>query len=283
MKQLKIPVQIPASFSFYVLSVNKIRLQNSRITSTTTYLTENRKADLLVNEIAEEELSSVEKELLYRAESLLKIEHPIEGDLLSALKQTLEEALYLADQNPVLDMEQGPRLLLASMLEKQQPLSAATILRIRAQENEGFELATRGLKRFGLPELSLSDIPPNLGADAAYLLRTIASYLVIRLDMSLAGDYLYLSVGADEDVNIPVSCCEIDNPLFQKRDDCLPGIRISLKKDLENGHYLEIGEASGYEDKIDWFIDIVARLRDVRSEIRWQEPTGLQYGAARSA
>ena len=283
MKQLKIPVQRPTSFSFYGLSVNKGRLQNSRITSTTTYLTETKRADLLVNEIADEELSLVEKELLLRTESVLKIERPVEGDLLSSLKQTLEEALYLADQNPLLDMEQGPRLLLASMVDRTTPLSAATILRIRAQENERFELATRGLKRFGLPELSLSDIPPNLGADAAYLLRTIASYLIIRLDIAPAGENLYLSVGTNEEMKIPVYCCELDNPLFQTRDDYLPGLRISLKEDLEKNHYLEISEASGYEDKIDWFIDIVARLREVRSEIRWQEPTGLQYGVARSA
>lgn len=281
MKQLKVPVLRPDSFSFYVLSVNKERLHHPRISSTTTFLTEKARQELMA-EISEEELSLAEKEMLTRAKTILKIEKPIDGELLSTLKQTLEEAVYLADKSLVLDMEQGARLLV-DLLDTNQPISAGTILRIRAYKRDCFELFTSGMKRFGLPELALSDIPVNLGADAAYLMRTIASYLVIRMDLSPARDYLYLLSGSNEDLQIPVSCCEIDNPLFQTRTDYLPGIRLRLMDDRENLPYLEIGEPSGYEDKIDWFIDIVARLREIRSDIRWQEPTGLPCGAARSA
>lgn len=281
MKQLKIPVLRPDSFSFYVLSVNKERLHHPRISSTTTFLTEKVRQELMA-EISEEELSLAEKEMLTRAKTILKIEKPIDGELLSTLKQTLEEAVYLADKSLVLDMEQGARLLV-DLLDTNQPISAGTILRIRAYKRDCFELFTSGMKRFGLPELALSDIPVNLGADAAYLMRTIASYLVIRMDLSPARDYLYLLSGSNEDLQIPVSCCEIDNPLFQTRTDYLPGIRLRLMDDREKLPYLEIGEPSGYEDKIDWFIDIVARLREIRSDIRWQEPTGLPCGAARSA
>lgn len=281
MKQLKVPILRPDSFSFYILSVNKERLHHSRISSTKTFLTERARQELMA-EIAEEELSSVEKELLMRAETILKIEKPIHGELFSTLKQTLEEAVYLADRNLVLDMEQGARLLV-DLLDTDQPLSAGTILRIRAYKKDCFELFTSGMKRFGLPELALSDIPVNLGADAAYLMRTIASYLVVRMDVSPAGEYLYLLPGSDEDLQIPVSCCELDNPLFKTRTDYLPGIRLRLMDDREKLPYMEISEPSGYEDKIDWFIDIVARLREIRSDIRWQEATGLSCRAARSA
>src|SRR5262249_10258305 len=136
---------------------------------------------------------------------------------------------------------------------------AGTFLTVKAYQRESsnkFFLCTEGMVRFGLPELTLTEVPSNLGADGAYLLRTIAQYIWTKLE-NIHPEQPYLSI--DETNEISAVYCEFNNPAFHAAPEMTIPFALEV---FESKHetLLVLRPPSGYDDYYDWFLSVTESI-----------------------
>lgn len=155
------------------------------------------------------------------------------------------------------------------------PLTA-TFLTIKAYPKENapnrYFLCTEGMSRFGLPELNLPEVPSNLAADGAYLLRTIAQFIWSKME-HVHPEQPYLEL--DSEQSISAVFCEYGNAAFHAANEMLIPFALELFGS-QTQPILVVHQPDGYDDYYDWFLSINEMIVEHRLDIQrssMNEPT----------
>ena len=277
----KIPLTLPSHLRLFLLSKNEADqdhldeiLDNLKVDSriSITNLCE-AKIDQFLTLIPLCNMSAAEKELAVRTNSILYIEIQITPDsIFDAFWKLLEVASELNEifeDSMVVDLEQGVVVNLNSQYfeipSNKMPL-ARDYLTVKAFESEDKKtlfLISEGMIRFGLDEIELPHIPYNLGADGAYLIRTVAQYLFARLK-HVEPHTKFLRI--ERILEIPTEYLEYDNPDFQELDLTIPSIRLESISD-GGSTTSKIQPASNGEDYCGWLLEIITSIKLQRTRI----------------
>jgi hypothetical protein len=172
----------------------------------------------------------------------------------------------------VVDMHQGNIVTTDGELNEQKasngvPLTAA-FLTIKAYPKENapnrFYLYTEGMTRFGLPELNLPEVPSNLAADGAYLLRSIAQFLWSKLE-KIHPEQPCLSM--ESELEMSAVYCEYGNPAFH----AAPELMIPFALEVFNSIHetvLVVRQPKLYDDYYDWLLSVIESVVDHRMDIQ---------------
>lgn len=203
--------------------------------------------------------------------------------------------------NALFDLAQGRVIIESKSLDGTSTPPSGTFLTVKAyrqnllSSSRETTLISEGLNRFGLPELALEAVPENLGADGAYLLRTVGQYILAHLAQfsesreaeSSSPDRWLLLPG---DISIESRFCEIENPDFEEENKSLIPLSLKLHETLDNVCLVKMpgqnncDEEERYEDSLDWIIASVERIVEIRRSVHLREldkravPTGLGLG-----
>lgn len=287
----KVPVNTPINFQLFILSsTNKFELESSINQFVRSEHIRRKDFPLVeVGTLAEIDkdrffqvlsmcnLSSTEMALADRLDSVVKLSLPVMDNKIfesffELRKAAMDISQILEDTNMVIDLDQG--VTVSPILENIANLKGVPLARdyvtIKAYEGinqKTYVLESEGLVRFGLPEIALHEIPDNLGSDGAYLIRTVAQFLLSKLE-SWDNDMGFITV--NEDVTIPCDYCEINNPHFLGVNEKLSAITLRMDEDSHNSlMYLE--PCSDYDDYYDWLMEILDSVTQSRTKAHWIE------------
>lgn len=128
-----------------------------------------------------------------------------------------------------------------------------------------FLLYTEGMSRFGLPELTLPEVPSNLLNDGAYLLRAIAQFLWSKLER-IHPEQPHLELAPE--LEISAAFCEYGNPAFHARNNELL-IPFALDvSETEHETLLVVKNPTGYDDYYDWLLSVNESILELRLDIQ---------------
>jgi hypothetical protein len=133
-------------------------------------------------------------------------------------------------------------------------------------DGDRFMLVTNGMKRFGLPELELVDVPQEFGRDGAYLLRGIAQYIWNTIELTVPEQTCVL---LDQELDISSACCEADKfARYEISGSIFPvGLRWGeAKQGLPSR--LEVTPTNEFALSDQWFGAIMGPLRDQRLSLQ---------------
>ena len=178
----------------------------------------------------------------------------------------------------ILDLYQGRLILEPENIKKNSLPPMGKFLTIKAYEDKPsllgqmkcVTLVTEGMTRFGIPELMLEQVPENLGSDSAYLIRTVAQFLLSKLQRS---EFISMT-SPPEGVVIEARFCEIDNPKFKSQRRKLVPVSLAPMENSTN-NLLKLGAPREklsnlyFEDSLDWLVASVEKLTEIRTEIEW--------------
>lgn len=272
-KTIQIPFKNP-QFHLMLLSMDSHTVDVFGAKSSTTITTLNASDEKRFSEQLQHcNLSTVEKAFCQRAQSVMMISAVRTNSSFFAPFwecHTVARKLSTVMDSIGVDLYQGnafnPSMDLSQQNAYGVPLSE-TFLTVKAYQKESsnkFFLVTEGMSRFGLPELTLQEVPGNLGADGAYLLRTIAQYLWSKLD-HIHPEQPYLSV--EETTELPAVFCEWGNPAFHEADELnIPFALEVFESRVET--LLVVRQPRGYDDYYDWFLSVTESIREHRLSIQ---------------
>ncbi|MDZ4836371.1 MAG: hypothetical protein SGJ27_21565 [Candidatus Melainabacteria bacterium] len=219
-------------------------------------------------------LSEVQTALCNRAQTVLNISSVRTGSSFFApfwaCHSVAEQLAELVDSICV-DLYQGNAFYASSEMQEHRaadniPL-AGTFLTVKAYpkgNSNKFFLCTEGMARFGLPELTLTEVPSNLGADGAYLLRAVAQYLWSKLE-NIHPEVPYFSI--NETIEMPAVYCEYGNPAFHEADHLAIPFALEV---FESKHetLLVVRPPAEYDDYYDWFLSVTESIVEHRLQIQ---------------
>lgn len=287
MNYSKIPLKHPASFHLFLLAMEPVSvveqsikaLAKNSILLTNIEIVPLRSTDMdrffevldLCN------LSEAEQELTSRAQAVISISSNVGNSSKFDSFWQVRKAACLIEQHLdspciVIDIEQGNTV--SSTTLSLEELSGIPLARdyitIKAYEGENentYYITSEGMVRFGVPEIALSEIPCNLGADGAYLIRTVAQYLLTKIQHTRKNqDCLRLS----SELKIPADYCEYNNPNFHGINECLSPIQLTVE-DKEYDQLIMIEPTEEYEEYYDWLMEIIESINEKRTKVHWLE------------
>lgn len=218
-------------------------------------------------------LSEVQNAFCNRAKTVLNISAVRTGSSFFApfwACHSIAEQLAESVDSICVDLYQGNAFYASSDMQQHKaseiPL-AGTFLTVKAYpkgNSNKFFLLTEGMARFGLPELTLTEVPSNLGADGAYLLRAVAQYLWSKLE-NIHPEQPYLTV--EETTEMSAVYCEYGNPAFHAAN------QMSIPFALEvfpskHETLLVVRPPAGYDDYYDWFLSVTESIVEHRLQIQ---------------
>ncbi len=218
-------------------------------------------------------LSEVQNAFCNRAKTVLNISAVRTGSSFFApfwACHAIAEQLAESVDSICVDLYQGNAFYGSSDMQQHRasdvPL-AGTFLTVKAYpkgNSNKFFLCTEGMVRFGLPELTLTEVPSNLGADGAYLLRAIAQYLWSKLE-TVHPEQPYLTM--DETTKMPAIYCELGNAAFHAADQLEIPFALEV---FQSKHetLLVVRPPAGYDDYYDWFLSVTESIVEHRLQIQ---------------
>lgn len=218
-------------------------------------------------------LSEVQNAFCNRAKTVLNISAIRTGSSFFApfwACHSIAEQLSESVDSICVDLYQGNAFYASSDMQQHKasdvPL-AGTFLTVKAYpkgNSNKFFLCTEGMVRFGLPELTLTEVPSNLGADGAYLLRAVAQYLWSKLE-NIHPEQPYLTM--DETTEMPAIYCELGNPAFHAADQMAIPFALEV---FQSKHetLLVVRPPAGYDDYYDWFLSVTESIVEHRLQIQ---------------
>jgi hypothetical protein len=218
-------------------------------------------------------LSEVQNAFCQRAQSVLNISAVRNSSSFFApfwACHKIAEQLSESIDSICVDLYQGTAFYASSEMQEHQksevPLSG-TFLTVKAYPKENsnkFFLCTEGMARFGLPELTLTEVPSNLGADGAYLLRAIAQFLWSKLE-NIHPEQPFLTI--DQSIEMPAVYCEYGNAAFHAAEQLnIPFALEVFESKLET--LLVVRPPAGYDDYYDWFLSVTESIVEHRLQIQ---------------
>lgn len=218
-------------------------------------------------------LSEVQNAFCNRAKTVLNISAVRTGSSFFApfwACHSIAEQLAESIDSICVDLFQGNAFYGSSDMQQHRasdvPL-AEKFLTVKAYpkgNSNKFFLCTEGMVRFGLPELTLTEVPSNLGADGAYLLRAVAQYLWSKLE-TVHPEQPYLTI--DETTEMPAIYCELGNPAFHAADQMAIPFALEV---FQSKHetLLVVRPPAGYDDYYDWFLSVTESIVEHRLQIQ---------------
>lgn len=246
-------------------------MRGSKITTTELDADEMRE---LFDELDSCHLSDAELSLCKRAQCVVNITGVRNGRLHYApfwAAHLFANRLADAIDGVIIDLGQGTVCSAGHEHDQQQvkgiPLTGAFLTvkayPKRADENKYF-LRTEGMVRFGLPELTLPEVPANLGSDCAYLLRGVAQFLWTQLERAHPEQPF---VTVESTLKLQAKFCQYGNPTFHSVEELDLPLALELFE-TRNEAMLVVRPTPDFEDYYDWLCSLVSSIMDHRLNIQ---------------
>jgi len=119
-------------------------------------------------------------------------------------------------------------------------------------------MKTRGMRRFGLPELEFDHVARDVAPDVARLLRGVAQYIWFTVERIVPSETV---LKLSEELDLPVSVCHISESAGSETRRSLIPVSLSMGESEHGVAPLIVAAPTEFETEQEWFRTIVPLLR----------------------